>query len=69
MTPVGPTLLRVLVTLLGAVAVVAQVTYLDALSWHVLHLTPAMMELLAERRVAPSVVRSVSGTFSLPPDM
>lgn len=43
MTPLGPTLLRVLVTLLGAVAAVGQVTYLDALSWHVLHLTPEVM--------------------------
>jgi len=43
MTSVGPTLLRVLVTLLGAVAAVGQVTYLDALSWHKLNLTPPML--------------------------
>jgi hypothetical protein len=43
MRSLGPTLARVLVTLLGAVATVGQVTYLDALSWHVLNLTPPMM--------------------------
>jgi len=43
MRSVGPTLLRVLVTLLGVVAVVGQITYLDALSWHLLDLTPEMM--------------------------
>jgi hypothetical protein len=35
--------MRVLVTLLGAAAALGQVTYLDALSWHKLHLTPEMM--------------------------
>jgi hypothetical protein len=43
MRSLGPTLMRGLVTLLGVVAVVGQVTYLDALSWHVLNLTPQMM--------------------------
>lgn len=43
MTSFGPTLSRALATLLGAVAVVGQVSYLDALSWHVLGLNPAMM--------------------------
>lgn len=43
MRSVGPTLLRALATLLGAVAVVGQVTYLDALSWHRLNLTPQLM--------------------------
>lgn len=36
----APTALRVLVTLLAAVAAVAQVGYLDALAWHKLGLTP-----------------------------
>jgi len=43
MRSVGPTLLRALATLLGAVAVVGQVSYLDALSWHKLNLSPQMM--------------------------
>jgi len=43
MTPVRPTLMRVLTTLLGAAAALGQITYLDALSWHKLHLTPEMM--------------------------
>jgi hypothetical protein len=43
MRSVGPTLLRVTVTLLGVVAAVGQVNYLDALSWHRLNLTPPMM--------------------------
>jgi hypothetical protein len=43
MTSFGPTILRALATLLGAVAVLGQVSYLDALSWHVLGLAPAMM--------------------------
>lgn len=43
MRSVGPTLLRALATLLGVLAVVGQVNYLDALSWHVLNLTPPMM--------------------------
>jgi hypothetical protein len=38
----GPTAQRVLVTLLAAVAVVAQVAYLDALSWHSLGLAAPM---------------------------
>ncbi len=38
----APTVLLVLVTLLAVVATVAQVSYLDALSWHVLGLTPPM---------------------------
>lgn len=43
MRSVGPTLLRALTALLGALAVVGQINYLDALSWHVLGLTPPMM--------------------------
>ncbi len=43
MKSVVPTLLRALAALLGAVAVVSQVTYLDAIAWHWLELTPAMM--------------------------
>ena len=39
----APTVLRALATLLGAVAVVGQVTYLDALAWHKLNLRPEMM--------------------------
>jgi hypothetical protein len=35
--------MRVLITLLGAAAALGQITYLDALSWHKLHLTPEMM--------------------------
>ena len=42
MASAAPTALRVLVTLLAVVATVAQVSYLDALSWHVLGLTPPM---------------------------
>jgi len=43
MTPLRPTLMRVLTTLLGAAAGLGQIAYLDALSWHKLHLTPEMM--------------------------
>ncbi|MEQ1855482.1 MAG: hypothetical protein ABL963_03375 [Longimicrobiales bacterium] len=39
---VTPTALRVLVTLLAVLATVAQVAYLDAISWHVLGLASAM---------------------------
>ena len=42
MPSAAPTVLRVLVTLLAVVATVAQVSYLDALGWHVLGLTPPM---------------------------
>jgi hypothetical protein len=42
MPSVAPTVLRVLVTLLAAVATVSQVAYLDALSWHVLGLALPM---------------------------
>jgi hypothetical protein len=42
MPSAAPTVLRVLVTLLAAVATVSQVAYLDALSWHVLGLATPM---------------------------
>lgn len=38
----APTALRVLVTLLAALAAVSQVAHLDALSWHILGLAPPM---------------------------
>lgn len=43
MRSIGPFLSRAVATLLGAVAVVGQVTYLDSLSWHKLNLTPELM--------------------------
>lgn len=43
MKSVGPTVQRVVVALLAAVAALGQITYLDSLSWHTLHLTPEMM--------------------------
>ncbi|MGE0157879.1 MAG: hypothetical protein AB7T31_00630 [Gemmatimonadales bacterium] len=42
MSPAGPIVLRVLVTLVAAVATVSQVAYLDALSWHRLGFAHAM---------------------------
>ena len=42
MPSAGPTAQRVLVTLLAAVAAVAQVAYFDALAWHALGLTAPM---------------------------
>ena len=43
MRSAGPLFLRALATLLGAVAVVGQITYLDAVWWHRLDLTPQIM--------------------------
>jgi len=43
MPSIGSVLLRLLATFLGATAVVGHVTYLDALSWHVLQLSPPLM--------------------------
>jgi hypothetical protein len=43
MKSIGPILSRAVATLLGAVAVVGQVTYLDSLSWHTLNLRPGLM--------------------------
>lgn len=45
MRSIGPTSLRALATLLGVVAFVGQITYLDSLSWHRLGLTPPMIGL------------------------
>jgi hypothetical protein len=69
MSSVAPNVLRVLVTLLAAVATVSQVAYLDALSWHVLGLAMAMSTPMSMALVAVmtghAVVSFVAGVLAV----
>lgn len=64
-----PTALRVLVTLVAALAAVAQVAYLDALSWHALGLatprTASMRPPFLTVMTAHAVVSVVAGVIAV----
>jgi len=69
MPSAAPTVLRVLVTLLAAVATLSQVAYLDALSWHVLGLATPMGTRMSGSLVAVmtghAVVSVVAGVLAI----
>ena len=69
MTSAGPTAQRVLVTLLAAVAAVAQVTYFDAVSWHALGLATPMASRMGASLLAVmtghALVSVVSGVLAV----